>query len=168
MNYLTIRKHLLLLSILLELSFPVSSQKKSELTLGIALPEMLNAGFKYGTDFQVGGAVGFMPVINFLTLTGGIFYNFPGKTGKTNPDSWNINLGGTFIDIIKNDRVIAFYSRLGRRLNFKNGSGLNIDFGLGVFQSREAGLKPSARVDVSLPRSISVNPVGGISYFIKF
>jgi hypothetical protein len=76
MNYLTIRKHLLLLSILLELSFPVSSQKKSELTLGIALPEMLNAGFKYGTDFQVGGAVGFMPVINFLTLTGGIFYNF--------------------------------------------------------------------------------------------
>jgi len=136
---------------------------------------MLNVKIKYGTDFQVGVGLGFMPIINLLTLTGDIYYNFPKKLENLNPNTWNVNLGGTFTNIIQNgddEQVIFFYSRLGRRLNFKNGTGINLDLGLGLWLTPgEPSSKPlGGSAGLSLPDDSSkgLAPVGSISYFIKF
>jgi len=168
-------KYLYVFSILLELSLPVFSQRKSEITFGLAFPEMINVKIKYGTDFQVGAGLGFAPVISFLTITGDMYYNFPKKPENTNPNNWYINLGGSFINIKQNgddEKVLIFYSRLGRRLNFKNGRGINFDFGLGLGQSPgESNSMPlGGSGGLSIPEysSISLVPVGSISYFIKF
>jgi len=131
-------KYLYVFWILLEFSLPIFSQRKSEITFGLAFPEMSNVKIKYGTDFQIGAGLGFVPVINFLTITGEMYYNFPKKPENTNPNTWNINLGGTFININQNgedEKVLVFYSRLGRRLNFKNGRGINFDLGLVLWLS---------------------------------
>jgi hypothetical protein len=171
----TLRKLLYIFSIFLELSLPIFSQRKSEITFGLAFPEMSNVKIKYGTDFQVGAGLGFVPVINFLTITGDMYYNFPKKPENTNPNTWNINLGGTFINIIQtgdDEKVLIFYSKLGRRLNFKNGRGINFDFGLGLGmspgESNSTPLGGSGGLSMPEDSSISLFPVGGISYFIRF
>jgi hypothetical protein len=168
-------KYLYVFSILLELSLPIFSQRKSEITFGLAFPEMSNVKIKYGTDFQIGAGLGFVPVINFLTITGDMYYNFPKKPENTNPNIWNINLGGTFINIIQNgddEKVLVFYSRLGRRINFKNGRGINFDLGLGLWlspgESNSTPLGGSGGLSMPEDSSISLGPVGGISYLIKF
>jgi hypothetical protein len=162
-------------SILLELSLPVYSQSKSEISFGLAFPEMANVKIKYGTDFQVGAGLGFIPIINFLTVTGDLYYNFPKKLKNSNPNTWNINLGGTFVNIIQNwddEHVLFFYSRFGRRINFKNGSGINLDLGLGLWLTPgETSSKPlGGSGGLSLPNESSKGlvQVGSISYFIKF
>lgn len=167
-------KYLYVFSILLELSLPVFSQKKSEITFGLGFPEMSNIKIKCGTDFQVGVGLGLVPVINFLSISGDMYYNFPKKLENT-PSAWNINIGGTLIKILQNGdigNVLAFYSRLGRRLNFKNDRGINFDLGLGLWlapgESISTPLGGSGDLHLPEDSSISIGPVGSISYFIKF
>jgi hypothetical protein len=145
------------------------------MSFGLALPELSNVKIKYGTDFQVGVGLGFVPVINFFTLTGDLYYNFPKKLQNLNPNTWNVNLGGTFLDIIQNwsdEQVLFFYSRIGRRLNFKNNTGINFDIGIGFWLTPgELSSKPiggSAGLNLPDDSSKGLVPVGSISYFIKF
>jgi hypothetical protein len=166
---------LFVFSILLELSLPVYSQSKSEISFGLAFPEMSNIKIKYGTDFQVGVGIGFMPVVNFLTLTGDMYYKLPNKSENRNPNTWNINLGGTFLDVMQSwsdEQVLFFYSKLGRRINFKNDTGIHLDIGVGLWLTpSETSSKPlGGSGGLSLPDESSKGlvPVGSISYFINF
>jgi hypothetical protein len=82
--------------VILNLSVPGFSQSKSEISLGLAFPEMSNFKFKYGNDFQIGAGLGYLPVLKFLTVTSDIYYHFPAKAKDLNPNTWYLNLGLTY------------------------------------------------------------------------
>lgn len=157
---------------MLKLSVPGYSQSKSEISLGLAFPEMSNVKFKYGTNFQIGAGLGYIPVIKFLTVTDDIYYHFPAKAKNTNPNTWYLNLGLTYLNIFQNwaDQKEWFvYSRIGRRFKFKNGSGINLDLGLGlpIAGNGSTSVPLGGSGSSPLPEGFS-KPVivGSISYFI--
>jgi hypothetical protein len=160
--------------VILKLSVRGFSQSKSEISLGLAFPEMSNIKFKHGTNFQLGAGLGYIPVIKFLTITGNIYYHFPAKAKNTNPNTWYLNLGLTFLNIFQNwedERELFVYSRIGRRFKFKNGSGINLDLGLGlpIAGNGSTSVPLAGTGGSSLPEGFS-KPliVGSISYFITF
>jgi len=160
--------------VILTLSVPGFSQSKSEISLGLAFPEMSNVKFKRGTDFQLGAGLGYIPVMKFLTISGDIYYHFPAKTKRTTPNTWYLNLGLTFLNIFQNwedEREWFVYSRLGRKIKFKNGSGINLDLGLGlpIAGNGSTSIPLGGTGGSSLPEGFS-KPliVGSISYFITF
>lgn len=164
------RGKLYIFMIMLELSLPVFSQGKAEISFGLAFPELSNIKIKYGNDFQIGAGAGFMPVINFLTITGDMYYNFPKKTEHANPNTWNLNLGGTFINQTGGgDGIFVFYSRLGRNFYFNKGNGIKVDLGLGLLLSQDALSRPlGGSGALNFPESTGLSPVGSIGYFLKF
>jgi hypothetical protein len=160
--------------VILKLSVPGFSQSNSEISLGLAFPEMSNVKFKYGTDFQISAGLGYIPVIKFLTATTDIFYHFPAKAKIANPNTWYLNLGLTFLNIFQNwedQREWFVYSRIGRRIKFKNGNGINLDLGLGlpIAGNGSSSVPLGGSGGSPLPEGFS-KPliVGSISYFITF
>jgi hypothetical protein len=136
---------------------------------------MSNVKFKYGTDIQVSAGLGFVPVINFLTITGEFYYNFHSKPENTNPYTWYVNAGLTLLNIIQDwedERELFLYSRFGRRFYFKKVRGLSLDLGIGLLagsnESSSAPLGGSGGLSLPGGSSKKLGPVGSISYFIDF
>jgi len=111
------------------------SQKKSEVSIGLGFPEMFNLKLKRGISFQTGLSIGYMPVINFLTISGDFCYHFPKYSENIKMNTWQLNSGLTFFNIFEgwtNETGLLYYARFGRTFNFKNSTGINLDFGVSV------------------------------------
>ena len=125
-------KSCLILSGLLVSDIYVTSQSKFEISCGIGFPEAINLKVKYGKDVQIGLSQGYFPTgePGFWGSTSlEINKNLAGKSKYTSQKVWYILGGINGFYTNGGDFGLLPYLRFGRKFNFSQRIGFNLDFG---------------------------------------
>ena len=164
-----------IISTLFFLSFLSSNalfaQEKVNISVGIGLPEFLNAGVRYQLgQMQVGASFGIMPVKDesLYTVSGDIFYHFGGSSALSPRRPW---YGRAGINYMRNetdtfiDKYVFLNTRVGRDFNISEKVGVQIDGGI-LFQlyNDEVRKEPSDGWDFDLDFPVLPSFSAGVFY----
>lgn len=168
---MNLSKFILISSVFLLSEDLLFSQKKSEVSVGFGFPDMFNLKFKQGIYFQPGLSIGYLPVINFLTISGDFCYHFPRHSDDKKMNTWYLNNGLTFFRILErwtSERGLIIYARMGRTFNFNNNTGINLDFGISVLLPNDKYTSHRPLGGGGTDSSINyLAPSVSIAYFLK-
>ena len=131
------------------LSNPIYSQRKIEASVGFGIPELFNAGIKYGENLQFGVCAGFVRGRIFneqftdWSVAAEIYYHFADQSIDVKQAPWYVLAGFGHYNLAVFNRYelfdFAFYPRIGRTCNFSKQTGMNLDVGFLIPVSKVAG-----------------------------
>jgi hypothetical protein len=156
LNFLKI----ILLSGLILIDNPISSQSKFEISGGFGFPEFAALKVKYGKNIQIALSQSFWHGYKGAMIMGPtaaeIYYHFSGKSRFIEQPTWYL-LGGLGFFGGGDEKDVYFYPRLGKTFNFSKKIGINLD--AGAFVPLSKGLRDFF--------DSSVYPSGSICFFIR-
>jgi hypothetical protein len=170
------KKHLTILFILfillLQSASLLYSQKKTELSAGAGMPELIFMRIAYGEKFQPGFSAGYFPKIhpynpNLLALSGDLSFHFPANPKNTKGNTWYLKGALTFLNTMEsygNEWDGYLTARLGRTFFFRNNNGINLDIGIGSSSQWLSSMFSVGRIS---PDDSFLFPSVSLSYFMK-
>ncbi len=150
-----------------------SAQGRIALTAGLGVPELLNAGLRYGKgQSQFALTVGTIPSQEeeSLSLSGDFYRHFGGKAKLTERKPWFVKLG---LNYLKSESpfLIEKYGYLnfsiGREFNLTEHLGVQFHGGT-IFQFHESVIEKQPSYGFDIDISFPVLPCLGIATFYKF
>lgn len=142
---------LLLIAFLLNSGGKAFGQDKTNFSVGIGLPELLNIGIKYQIldQSKIGLSIGWWPDWKYsgqlLSFSGDFYYHFAGSSKYSDLRPWYGRIGLNYDREDLGDIINWWYSylRFGRDFYFSDQIGISIDAGLNYHFNPEATGNPS-------------------------
>ncbi len=126
---------LVLFALFIQFSFNVYSQKNVSVSLGMGLPELLNAGVRYELQqAKLGMSIG-TAFTGAFAFSGDVYYHFSGNSRLSDLPPWYIRANLTwwqfdkilFIDL---GEAVLLGIRVGRDFNVTENFGISMDGGI--------------------------------------
>jgi len=117
------------------------SQKKTEISSGVGMPELIFIKINHGVRFQPGLSIGYFPKIhpynpNLLAVSGDFCFHFHNNKKNIKKSTWYVKSGITFLNTFEsygNQNDCYFNARFGRTFFIKENAGINLDLGVSSF-----------------------------------
>ena len=117
------------------------SQKNTEISAGVGIPELLFFKINHGVRFQPGLSIGYFPKIfpfnpTLLSLSGDFSFHFPKNPKNIKNNTWYVKSGMTLLITLEsygNDYDCYFNARFGRTFFLKKNAGINLDLGVSSY-----------------------------------
>lgn len=147
------------------------SQSNVQITGGLGLFELLNAGIKLGPkQFQTGVTIGTIPFTKdekIFSVCGDLYFHFGDSAKYTSTKPWYVKTGVTYFrdaTTTIDDKFTFLNLRFGRDLNISSKVGIDVEIGA-LIQLHHKRTPPDAFLlfDIEMP----IWPAVGVSIFFR-